>query len=83
MKDIYLQIYIPSENKTFDIKASRSLLMYQLSSMIFDVLSSEVDVELLEKSNSTLCDKQRGIIFNINMSIAELGLRNGSQLMLI
>lgn len=83
MKDIYLQIYVPSKNRTFDIKASKSLMLYQLKSMIYDVISSEIDVELLEKSEPTLCDKQSGIIFNINMSIAELGLRNGSQLMLI
>lgn len=83
MNDIYLQIYIPSENKTFDIKASRSLMMYQLKSMIYDVLSAEINVKHLKKSKAVLCDKQSGVIININMSIAELGLRNGSQLMLI
>lgn len=83
MKEIYLQLYVSSIDRTFDIKASTNLMVYELKTMIFDLLSSEMDVELLKKSNPVLCDKQSGIIFNINLSISELGLRNGSQLMLI
>ena len=33
--------------------------------------------------DAVLCDAQTGIIFNINIEVAELGIKNGSQLMLI
>lgn len=50
MKEIYLQLYVSSIDRTFDIKASTNLMVYELKTMIFDLLSSEMDVELLKKA---------------------------------
>ncbi len=83
MSELFVQIYLPSFNKTFDLKVSSELKVYELKNMVYTLLKSEVNTEILKKSKPVLCDKESGAIFNINLSLQELHLRNGSQLMLI
>ena len=83
MSELFVQIYLPSFNKTFDLKVSNTLKVYELQKMIYDLLKSEINTKALQKSKPVLCDKESGAIFNINLSLQELHLRNGSQLMLI
>lgn len=83
MNEIFLQLFVPSVLKTFDIKVSKTLRLYEIRDMLYDLLSQDIDVDVLKKSNPILCDRESGVIFNINLSVAELALRNGSQLMLI
>ncbi len=83
MNEVFIQLFVPSVLKTFDIKVSKSLRLYEIRDMLYELLSSEIDVNVLKKCNPILCDKESGVIFNINLSVAELALRNGSQLMLI
>lgn len=83
MEELFLQIYIPSVSKSFDIKVTKSLKIYELKDMLFDLLSKEIDSETLKKSKAVLSDKESGVILNINLSIEELKIRNGSSLMLI
>lgn len=83
MEDLFVQIYLPSFNKTFDLKVSKLLKVYELQNMVYTLLKSEVNTNFLKKSKPILCDKESGAIFNINLSLQELHLRNGSQLMLI
>lgn len=83
MNEIFLQLFVPSVLKTFDIKVSKTLRLYEIRDMLYDLLSQDIDVDVLKKSNPILCDRESGVIFNINLSAAELALRNGSQLMLI
>lgn len=83
MEELFLQIYIPSISKSYDIKVSKKLKIYELKSMLFDLLSSDVNQRALEQSKAVLSDKETGVILNINLSIEELKIRNGSSLMLI
>lgn len=83
MEELFLQIYIPSMSKSYDIKVSKKLKIYELKSMLFDLLSSDVNQRALEQSKAVFSDKETGVILNINLSIEELKIRNGSSLMLI
>ena len=83
MEDLFLQIYIPSMSKSFDIKVTKNLKIYELKTMLFDLLSAEIDSEILDKSKAVLSDKESGVILNINLSVEEVRIRNGSSLMLI
>lgn len=83
MNELFLQIYVPSITKNFDVKVSPNLRMYELRAMLFDLISLECNIDLLKKSNAVLCDKETGAIFNINMSVRDLKVRNGSSLMLL
>lgn len=81
--EIFVQIYIPSVSKTFDVKISNNLKIYEVRDILYDLLAQECDIDAFRKSNAAICDKESGIIFNINLSVGELKMRNGSQLMLI
>lgn len=83
MSEIFVQVFVPSIQKIFDVKISKTLKIYELREILLELLATETDIEWLNKSKVILCDKDSGAIFNINLSIAELKMRNGSQLMLI
>ena len=82
-EEIFVQVFIPSISKTFDLKISNSLKIYEVQGILFELLSQECDTDAFIKSDAVICDKESGIIFNINLSVGELKMRNGSQLMLI
>ena len=42
-----------------------------------------IHVRFVPNEQTTLCRREDGMILNINLSVYELGIRNGSQLMLI
>jgi hypothetical protein len=81
--EIFVQIFIPSILKTYDLKLSNNLKIFEVRDILFEILAQECDVEALKKGEAVICDKESGIIFNINLSVGELKMRNGSQLMLI
>lgn len=79
---ILVECFVPSINRSYDA-------ILPLDKTIHDVL------ELLSKSicelsgglfivdNSILCERQNGKVLNINLTVKEQGLTNGSKLMLI
>jgi hypothetical protein len=83
MEELFLQIYIPAFSKSYDIKATKNLKIHEVRDMLFELLSADIDSSILNKSKAVLSDKESGVIFNINKSVGELKIRNGSSLMLI
>ena len=65
-------VFIPLKSKMRDVIKMVACALTELSNGKYKAADDAV-----------LCDAQTGIIFNINIEVAELGIKNGSQLMLI
>lgn len=83
MKKLTLEVYLPAMLRSFDIQVPADMKLAQAVSLISDALSQLSGGLYLADSSSLLCDLENGNMLNINMTAWDLGLRNGSRLMLI
>lgn len=83
MNYIIVEVYLPAAEKTYDIKLPRASKIWEVTKLIAAALS-ELSKGLYQTSeNPVLLERETGAIFNINLSVEEAGLVNGSKLMLI
>lgn len=83
MSKILIEVYIPAEKKSYDMFVPQHLMMYEALPMICKMVTEMSGGLFVADENTVLCNKTNGTIFNINLSVKELGLKNGSKLMLI
>ena len=83
MNKVLVEIILPAADKSFDVYIPLESQMSEVLTLVSAVLSDLSDGKYKAKDDAVLCDATSGIIYNINMAIAELGIKNGSKLMLI
>ena len=57
--------------------------MSEVVKMVSSALSDLSEGKYKATDGAILCDAETGIIYNVNIEVAELGIKNGSHLMLI
>lgn len=57
--------------------------MYEVKQMVLKALEGLLEGMYQANAESALCDADTGSIFDVNSVIAELGIKNGSCLLLI
>ena len=83
MNKLQIEIYLPAALRSFDVRISADMTLVQITQLVADALSQLSNSLYSAHSEPLLCDRDSGDILNINMTAWELGLRNGSRLMLI
>lgn len=82
MDKILVEVYLPSIKETYDIFIPKSLKIYELTSILSKTLM-DITSGTCKLENSILCDRNTGSPYDINITISELDLNNGSKLLLI
>ncbi len=83
MNKILVDVFLPAVNRSFDIYIPDSIRFHEVISMINKAVSSLCDGRFIPSDDTVLCDRNTGVIFDINLNSNELCLHNGSKLMLI
>ena len=77
-----VEITVPVSGEKFDVFIPLDSRLSEVLSLVSSALS-DLSGEYKATPDAVLCDADTGIIYNINMKVAELGIKNGSRLMLI
>ncbi len=80
---ILVEISVPASGEKYDVYLPLDLKTSEAVQLVSMALSELSNNKYKAKEDSILCDAKTGIIFNINTEVAELNLKNGSQLLLI
>ena len=80
---VLVEISVPAADKSFDVFIPLESKMYDVMTMVSSLLSDLSDGRYQATSTAVLCNGETGDIYDVNMEIAELGIKNGSRLMLI
>lgn len=80
---ILVEIYIPASGKCIDVRIPLSLRVWEVLSLLSKVIVEISDGCFEFTDQTTLCDRKTGSILDMNITAEELGLKNGSKLMLI
>lgn len=83
MSKIIVEVYVPFLNETYDIFVPGQAQMYVVLGLIKRAVKELSDNRFLPDENTVICYRDSGQILDINYSVQELELQNGSKLMLI
>lgn len=83
MDKIFVEIYVPLLDRSFDMFIPPASSMHDVLELIKKAVTEMSDGRFIANENTTLCHRVDGTIININLSVYELEIRNGSKLMLI
>lgn len=78
-----VEIIVPAASQKYDVYIPLDSKMSDVVSMVASALSDLSNGRYKATNDAVLCDADTGMIFNINTEVAELGIKNGSRLMLI
>ncbi len=78
-----VEISVPSCGMKFDVYIPLASRMSDVLAMTASALSELSDGKYKATFDAVLCDADSGMIYNIDMAVEELGIHNGSRLMLI
>ena len=83
MEKALVEIFLPAANASYDVYIPLTVKMHEVLLLVSSVITDLSEGKYKATGDSVLCDRDSGKIFDINSSVAELGIQNGSQLMLI
>lgn len=80
---ILVEISVPAAAQKYDVYIPLESRMSDVVAMVSTALSDLSGGKYKATKDAILCDADTGVIFNVNIEVAELGIQNGSRLMLI
>ncbi|MCM1307729.1 MAG: EsaB/YukD family protein [Butyrivibrio sp.] len=83
MEKILVELHIPVNGKQYDIELPSNILIHQAVELISDFFKGNQGELFTPDGSTVLCDLASGQILDINKTVFELGLANGSKLLLI
>ena len=83
MDKTLVEVYVPLLRNSYDIFVPRSVQMFDVLELIKKAITELSESRFIPNVNTVICSKETGRIFDINKSADELGIKNGSKLMLI
>ncbi|WP_223592678.1 methyltransferase [Neobacillus bataviensis] len=83
MHKILVEVYNPASNHSFDVFIPLKSKIYEVTYLLSNTVTELSQGHYKATQQTALCDRITGQVFDINMTIEEIGLKNGSKLMLL
>lgn len=83
MNKIIVEVYLPAALRTYDVRIPADVQLFEVTSQVAQALSILSEGLYIATEDALLLERESGSILDINMTAWELGLQNGSRLMLI
>lgn len=83
MDKVLVEVYVPILDCSFDMFIPLASPMHEVLELIKKAVAEMSDGRFIADKNTAVCYREDGTIININLSVYELEIRNGSKLMLI
>lgn len=83
MNRILVEIYLPPALAAYDVRIPADVQLYKSIALVGQALSRLSGGLYTADRDAVVLQRDNGAILNINMTPWELGIRNGSRLMLI
>ena len=83
MSRILVKVAVPAADKERDVFIPYECRMLEITELVKAVFSEETAHSFAPAADTVLCDGETGAVHDVNRTAEELGLRNGSRLLLI
>ena len=82
MSRLLVEVHVPTIGNTFDVSIPSNARVYEILPLITTAIQRISD-GLFIPNDVALCNGYTGAIYNNNMSVSDMLLKNGSRLILI
>lgn len=83
MDKVLIKVYVPSLADAYEIFIPLDIRLHEIIGLISSVIEQHSEGQYCSSHKEVLCEKEDGKILDINYSAYELGIHNGSKLILI
>jgi len=83
MSRITVEVWVPAAGTKQDFSIPYEVRLHKVIALIKETLKDDDNSGFTPSANSILCDTETGIPFDINMTPEELGMQNGSRVLLV
>lgn len=83
MNKVMVEINIPVTGSCYDVLLPKTLSVSQTSKLLAGFFTGMTGGAYMPDEEAVLCSMEDGRIYDVNSSVEDLHLRNGSKLMLI
>ncbi|WP_216830391.1 ubiquitin family protein [Alkalihalobacterium elongatum] len=83
MDKVLVEVYIPASDDTYDVFIPLKSKLYEVSFLLANTVAELSQGYFVASENMPICDRQTGEVLDINKTVEELQLKNGSKLMLL
>ncbi len=83
MDKVMVEVYVPILGRTFDMLLPLHSKMSEVLGLVIKAVTEMSNGQFISNETTTLSRRTDGAILNINLSVYELGICNGSKLMLV
>jgi hypothetical protein len=83
MNKLLVEIMLPAAEQTYDIYIPLDSKLRDITKLLTSLFSELAAGKFAPAEPNLLCDAQTGKILDMNKNAAELGLMNGSKLLLV
>ena len=83
MKRFLVEIYLPVSDFCYDVSIPSNSKIHEVIDLLGKPLSDLSGGMYIATADSVICTRENGEALDINLSVEEAGIKNGSKLMLI
>ena len=83
MDKILIKLYVPSVNQYYDMFVPVDLIIRELIKVFVNVINYMSDVAYITSGRETLIAKSHDSLLNPSLTLADYGVQNGAELVLI
>lgn len=83
MNKVIVSVYVPILNKSFDIFIPTQSQLFEVTALIKRAVSELSEGQFMPSRETVIALKTSGEILDVNSTVSELGIGNGTRLMLI
>lgn len=83
MNKIIINVYVPASGNKYEMRIPADSQMFKILELIKKAVVDLEDGKYIPDDTAVLCDKVTGNMINLNLTAEEIGIQNGSSLMII
>ena len=83
MSKVLVEVMLPAADRTYDVYIPLESKTSEVIKLLSGMFAEMAEGKYQATDSDILCDAETGTIFDVNRIIAELGIKNGSRLLLI
>ena len=83
MKKVLVEVFVPVIDARYDVFIPSTSQVSEILELLKKAVAELSGGRFASSGETALCYRESGAIINVNMTVCELGIHNGSKLMLI
>ena len=83
MSKIIVEVHVPSTNKIYDAKIPRDIQIWEVTKLLSDMIATAHSGMYTKDNEAVLCDLSSGNMLPVNKLVDDVGLVNGSRVLLV